>query len=231
MQLTAPDVARLFGVSESTVARWVEDENLPAREVNAQYRFDRAELLEWATVRRKRFSPSIFQEVNGDRVAELHLADAMEAGGITSDVKGSSKQDVYRMVLDGLTLPEQVDGDSLVAMLLARERSGSTAVGNGIAVPHPRYPMVLGVSRPLVRLCYLEEPLDFSGSDGKLVDTLFVMICPTVHDHLQLLARLASLLTSDSFRALLARRAGQEEILRAVRREEEAVVSDSPGSD
>ena len=49
MQLGVRDVAGLFNVSEKTVYRWVKQRKLPVYRVNEQYRFSRAELLEWAT--------------------------------------------------------------------------------------------------------------------------------------------------------------------------------------
>ena len=68
MRLTLRQVATLFSVSENTVTRWVQEENLPAQYVNSQYRFNRAELLEWAATMQRSFSPAIFQEINGDEV-------------------------------------------------------------------------------------------------------------------------------------------------------------------
>ena len=82
-------------------------------------------------------------------------------------------------------------------------------IGGGIAIPHPRYPVVLPGHLSLVRACYLEYPLDYHAADGKLVNTLFLMVCPTVHEHLQLLARLACVLRSAEFRNLLAPHIGQ----------------------
>jgi len=49
MQLTVRDVAKLLAVNEKTVYRWVQQSSLPGYRVNNQYRFNRAELLEWAT--------------------------------------------------------------------------------------------------------------------------------------------------------------------------------------
>ncbi|HPI73978.1 MAG TPA: helix-turn-helix domain-containing protein, partial [bacterium] len=49
MELTVKDVVRLFNVSERTVYRWIQSANLPAYKVNEQYRFNRVEMLEWAT--------------------------------------------------------------------------------------------------------------------------------------------------------------------------------------
>jgi nitrogen PTS system EIIA component len=62
MQLTVRDAAKLLSVSEKTVYRWINQGDLPAYRVNEQYRFNRAELLEWATARKINVSVEIFEE-------------------------------------------------------------------------------------------------------------------------------------------------------------------------
>lgn len=217
MQLTLAQVARLFSMSESTVTLWVRQGNLPAHEVSSQYRFDRAELLEWAATHDKRFSPSIFQEINGDRVAEISLADSLQRGGVSLRLGGNDRYEVFREAVNDVPVPASFDREVLLDLLMAREKSGGAAIGHGIAIPHPRYPVVLPGSGSLVRACYLEHPLDYHAADGKPVDTLFLMICPTVHEHLQLLARLACVLQSADFRNLLASRPDQTRLISAVR--------------
>jgi PTS system nitrogen regulatory IIA component len=226
MQLTLRQVAGMFSVSENTVTRWVKEDNLPAHDVKSQYRFDRAELLEWAATNRRAFSPAIFQEINGDHVAEISLADALEGGGVALRVAGEDRYEVFRAAISGLPVPESFDRDTLLDLLLSREKSGGTAIGNGIAIPHPRYPVVLPGGASVVRVCYLDRPLDYHAGDGKPVVTLFLMICPTVHEHLQLLARLACVLKSDDFRKLLQARPDKTRLVSAVRAEEVAFSQD-----
>jgi PTS system nitrogen regulatory IIA component len=217
MQLTLRQVAELFSVSENTVTRWVREENLPAHDVKSQYRFDRAELLEWAATNQRDFSPSIFQVINGDFVTKLSLADALSRGGVAMRVDGEDRYEVLRAAIAGLPLYGLFDRDNLLDLLMAREKSGGAAIGYGIAIPHPRYPIVLPGGESVVRVCYLADSLEYHAADGKPVDTLFLMICPTVHEHLQLLARLACVLKSDDFRKLLASHPDQTRLVSAVR--------------
>ena len=58
MQLSVRDLAKIFGVSENVVYRWVSNDHLPAEEINGQFRFNQAQVLEWATVRKLEMSPS-----------------------------------------------------------------------------------------------------------------------------------------------------------------------------
>ena len=100
-------------------------------------------------------------------------------------------------------------------VFLARESLGSTAIGNGIALPHVRNPVVMHVPQPMVTLCFLEHPVEFDAMDGQPVHTLFTMLSPTVRAHLQMLARLSFALRQTEFAEAISRRGSREEILQA----------------
>ena len=119
-----------------------------------------------------------------------------------------------------LRLPERVDREMMLQILLAREEMGSTGIGEGIAIPHARNPIVLHVTRPSVTLCFLERPIDFEALDGKPVQILFTLISPTIHTHLHLLSRLTYLLRDAGFKGALLGQASREELLEAARRAE-----------
>jgi PTS system nitrogen regulatory IIA component len=218
MQLTVRDAAAILNVTENTIYRWINEDNLPAHGINGQYRFSRAELLEWATLHRAQVSPNIFREDQAEETDGLDLVAALRTGGIAHNVAGSDKASVLRVVVDRLPLPEGFDREFLLQLFLAREALGATAVGQGIAIPHPRYPIILPVARPLLHLCFLAQPIDFGAANREPVHTLFVLVCPTIRMHLQMLARTACLLRDQGLRELLQRRAGAEEILASVRR-------------
>ena len=220
MQLVVRDVARLFNVSEKTVYRWIDQGTLPAYRINDQYRFNRAELLEWATSRRMNVSPEIFAEPESSVAPLPGLVDALHAGGIFYRIGGADKESVLRAVVETLRLPEEVDRDFLLRVLLAREALESTGIGDGIAIPHVRNPVVLHVSRPMITLCFLEQAVDFGALDGKPVNTVFSLISPTVRAHLRLLSRLSFALQDPGFKAVIARQGSRDEIFAEARRVE-----------
>ena len=132
-------------------------------------------------------------------------------GGIFYRLAGKDKPAVLRSVVEMLRLPDKVDREFLLQVLLAREALESTAIGDGIAIPHVRNPIVLHVPQPMVTLCFLEAPVDFGALDGQPVQTLFTLISPTVKAHLHLLSRLAfALRDPDSNRSSSDRRAGMK---------------------
>jgi PTS system nitrogen regulatory IIA component len=228
MQLTVRDVARFLNVTENAVYRWISDGDLPAEQVGGQYRFNRAELLEWASVRKLAVSPALFQR--GDAGPEQpRLDEALAAGGVHHDVPGHDRESVLRAVLERIPLPEDLERELLLEVFLSREALGSTALGDGLAIPHPRYPVVLPVPRPVIALAFPAQPVPFAARDGKPVHTLFALVCPTVRVHLQLLARLACGLRDPGFRAAVDQRRPAAEVLAAARRLEDTLhVADVP---
>jgi PTS system nitrogen regulatory IIA component len=220
MQLSIRDLTKLLNVAEATVSRWIKQRGLPAQQVGGQYRVNRAELLEWATTNNVRVSLELFDHLEADTETVPLLSEALEAGGIHYQLSGTNKDRALHALVEILPLPEGVDRELLLRLFHAREASASTAIGDGIAIPHVRNPIVLQVARPAVPLAFLAQPVDFGALDGKPVHVLFSIISPTNRNHLQLLSRLSFALHDPQLRQTLARQAPRGEIMQEVRRVE-----------
>jgi PTS system nitrogen regulatory IIA component len=217
MKISVREAARMLEVSEKTIYRWIEQKKLPVHRINDQYRFNRAELLEWATNQRVPVSVEIFREPEGEPLPSL--AEALEAGGIHYRVGGATRDEALRQVVALMRLPEEVDREYLYQMLLARETLGSTGVGDGIAIPHVRNPVVLHV-RAAATLCFLERPVDFGSLDGMPVRALFLLVSPSTRAHLHMLSRLSAALHDPKLKRLVGEQGGRDEILAAFKRVE-----------
>jgi PTS system nitrogen regulatory IIA component len=229
VKLTVRQAARLLSVSESQVYRWVDSGEIPCSMMNHQPLFSRAELLEWATARRLPVSPKMFEDGEGGP-EPIRLADALERGGVHRGVRGADRQAVLRAVVERLAIDGTDDRELLLDVLLAREQLGSTAVGDGIAIPHVRSPLVFAGSSGAVAICYLETPLDFDAPDAKPVHTLFMLVSPTIRGHLQLLSRLSLALLDPAFKAAVLARVERDEIVAEARRLEAAFPAEPDAS-
>jgi len=212
MDLTAKDAARLLNVPEDTIYTWIRNGTVPSYRVRDKYRLNRVELLEWATARNIRVSPDIFRE-NGVKPPDLLLTHALRRGGVIYELDCHDKASALRSVCDALPLPPKVDREELHSVLVAREALCSTGIGNGIAIPHPRGPIVLGIPEPQVTLSFLRNPIEYGALDKKPVNILFVIVSTTVRVHLLLLSHLMYGLQEEGFRRLLDAHAAQDQIL------------------
>ncbi len=223
MQLTIRDAARLLGVTEQVLERWVRRGELPAQLVDDRYRFNRIELLEWAAQRKIPVSAEILEEPGLASHGLPPLSQAIRAGGIHRNLPATGKEDLLRAMVDRLPAPPGFDREFLYGMVLAREHLGSTSLGNGIAIPHPREPIVLRVDEPAVGIFLPDAPVDFGG--GPPVHTLCLLVSPSTRAHLHGLASLASVLRDPGVAGLLAARAPDAAILAAVEGVERAIAA------
>ena len=219
MQLTVRDAARLLGVTEQVLERWVRRGELPAQLVDDRYRFNRIELLEWAAQRKMPVSAEILEEPGLSARALPTLSQAVRTGGIHRGLVGGDKDRLLREMVERLPAPPGFDREFLFQMV--RAHLGSTSLGNGIAIPHPREPIVLRVDRPAVAIYLADPPVDFG--DGPPVHTLCLLVSPSTRLHLHLLAAVAAALRDPAVAAKLAARAPDEEILAEIERVEGAL--------
>jgi PTS system nitrogen regulatory IIA component len=224
MQLSVKDAARFLSVSEKTIYRWIKQESIPSYRIHGFYRFNRAELIEWATSQRIGLSPDVLSTPFDD-LPLPRLSEALEAGGVYYRIEGSTREEVLADCVAHLRLPEEVDRSHLRRALLTRERIASTAIGYGIAIPHPRNPEMLHVSRSMVTLCFLDRPVDFFSLDGQPVQILFTLIVPSLRAHLHLLSKLGFLLREEKLRKLLHAQANREKIFTTLKQLEERLES------
>ncbi len=213
MNLDINDAVALMAVSDDTIYRWIRDDGLPCHRVDGQYRFNREQLLEWATARGVKVSPAMFAAPDASGAMPATFFAALAAGGIHYGVPGANKHAALAEAIGKMPLPEDMDRDLLLEVMLARESLGSTGIGDGIAIPHVRNPIVMHIAQPLVTLCFLATPVEFDAVDGKPVHTLFTIVSPTVKMHLHLLSRLAFTLRQPEFAGLIARQGPGGEIL------------------
>jgi len=218
MHLKVRDAAELLGVSTKTIYRWVSDRKIPFHQFGDQYRFERTELFEFAIQERLRPSPQLLREVEADEPGTA--AECLENGGIYYRVAGATKRAVLENALKMIKGLGQAAMDPLLEMFLAREQLASTGIGDGIAIPHTRTPLVGYVPQALLSLSFLETPIDYDALDGCPVFALFVLVTPTIRAHLQILGRLSFALKDPDFKKAVLRCDTRETILTCLKKVE-----------
>jgi PTS system nitrogen regulatory IIA component len=224
MDLTVKAAAQLLEVSEDVVFKWIKDRGLPAYRIKNQFRINRENAFEWATVNGIAISPRFLGATFKPPAAALpSLIESIGRGGIHYGIIGASIQAAMTSAVQALPLPATIKRPFLLQMLLAREAVGSTGIGEGIALPHPRNPIVLSVDKPLVSILFLDQPLDFNAIDHQPVTVFFLLISPTVRIHLHLLSRIAFAVQNSAVHTLLRSKAPAGDLLAALNAAENAI--------
>ncbi len=213
VQLTLRQAASYLGVNDTTVRRWINQRALPAHSVDERLYFNPIELWEWAVEAGVPVSRALLEDARRSPDEVPPLAELLREGGIFLDVEGSTKHEILAAFVERLPLPPEQDRRFLLEVLEAREALGSTGIGDGIAIPHVRNPIVLHIARPFLTLCLLRNPVEFDALDGKPVHALFMVVSPTVPMHLRILARLGFVLRDSKLRQMLGSQADAGEIL------------------
>jgi nitrogen PTS system EIIA component len=150
----------------------------------------------------------------------MKLTDILVRDACRVDLAGATKLEVLRELADSLARQVPgLDAGQLHQMLLEREKLGTTAMGDGIAIPHAR---IESLDRLLAVFGLSRGGVDFDSLDGQGTHLFFLLVAPGKEGsaHLLLLARLSRLLGSEAFRARLRQVQSTDELFRAIEEEE-----------
>jgi PTS system nitrogen regulatory IIA component len=151
----------------------------------------------------------------------LKITDFLDVGRIIPDLKGKDKKAVLKELADSLSARDRsLNGEILFETLLEREKISSTAIGEGVAIPHGKTSGNRKVSGIFARSL---EGVNFDSLDGGPTHLFFVLLAPedSAADHLKALARISRLLKDGAFRARLMERKTAQELFDVIKEEDE----------
>lgn len=228
MHLTVKDIADLLNVSEKTIYRMIRNETIPCFRVGGQWRFDRREITSWIEDTRQFSSRTAIRESGPEDEEGISIAEFLHRGGIHCRVPGRTKEDAIRAGLAavGEAVP-RLDTDKLFLSILEREALCPTALGSGVAVPHPRaFKKFTPIS--YLALCFLETVIPFGALDNEDVGTLFFIFPKSERRFLRIQAKLLRLLREDEILSALKRHAPPEELFALFARKEAELFGTKP---
>lgn len=143
--------------------------------------------------------------------AGMKIVDVLRREFVLDELKAQNKRDVLAE-LCGVFAKEETgaDTDSILKVLLERERLGSTGIGDGIAIPHGK---IQGLDGMMVSFGRSRQGISFDAMDGKPVHLFFLLMAPenSAGQHLKILARISRMLKDAAFRdRLLEVKAGDD---------------------
>jgi PTS system nitrogen regulatory IIA component len=207
MELKLTDVAKMLNISTKTVYRWVEGGLIPHYRVNKQYRFDQHQLEDWAASQGK-----VPKGVRAQSSRPMSLVDLIARGGIQYRVEGCT---MINAILHGAPLfPDlgSVDPSVVLETLVLREEMQCTGVGDGLALPHARHPVITDSRYEFVAIHMLETPIEADSIDGVDIHTLIYVLCAEEIRHVRVMALIAHLCRQPDFSDALRRRALRSEL-------------------
>ena len=151
----------------------------------------------------------------------MRLSEILEEDNIVLDLKAANKKKVIEELAEVIASSNPfLDKDSLVRVLLERERLGSTGIGDGVAIPHGKFQ---GVEEPIISFGRSLKGLDFESMDGEPVFLFFLLVAPesSASMHLKALARIAKILKNGALRKRLMEVSTRKEIYETIVQDDE----------
>ena len=197
MNMSVKDVAALLNVSEKTIYRMIQNETIPCFRVGGQWRFDRREIKSWIEDTREFSYKTAAEKPSTEDEEAISIAEFLHRGGIFYNVAGSAKEKAIQSCLELIRKGfPHMDAKRLFVSIMDRESLCPTAVGHGIALPHPQsFGKFTALS--YVSLCFLEKPIPFGALDNENVDILFFIFPRSEMRFLRIQSKLLRLLKDD----------------------------------
>lgn len=199
--LSARETAGILRLPMVKILRWVHQGKIPCKFKDGVCYFREEDVLKWAEEHHFILPEAEKTDPEpGDAAASLSRAVAR--GGLHTGLPGS---DIYALFSNAVKQMPFLEGNTEPALeaLLDREEIASTGIGRGVAIPHPRRVLTLGLEDPVIPVFFCEKPVDFGAVDGHPVFVLFFIFSPSTAVHLDLLSRLSYCLRSPGFLEVL----------------------------
>ncbi len=150
----------------------------------------------------------------------MKITEILAPEMVLPDLTGTTKDQVLKELAQGFSAKyPSIRLDELTAVLAERERLGSTAIGDGIAIPHGK---LRGVNKIIGAFGRHRAGVDFESLDGNPTHIFFVLLAPedSASLHLKALARVSRLLKDDGFRNRLLNATDSSEIFKLIKEED-----------
>ena len=156
----------------------------------------------------------------------MQIMDFLSKKAILIDIKSTNKEDVIKEMVDFLIEAGDVEKrnrNKLIDALMSREALGSTAIGQGIAIPHAKCDCV---DKLVAAFGLSKKGVDFDSLDGELAYIFFLLVAPqdSAGPHLKALARISRLLKDKYFRDTLRTCVDEKSIIKVITQEDEKKI-------
>ena len=153
----------------------------------------------------------------------MQIMDFLSKKAIITDLKSTKKEDIIKELVDVLIDSGEIEKrcrNKLIDALMTRESLGSTAIGQGIAIPHAKSDCV---DKLVAAFGLCKKGVDFDSLDGELAYIFFLLVAPqdSAGPHLKALARISRLLKDKYFRDTLRSCSDDKSVIKFISQEDE----------
>ncbi len=213
--MTTRELANYIKLNEKTVIRMAQNGKMPGVKIGNQWRFH-------LTTIDRYLQTDLIESSNGDLDLIIETKkDAIPLSRLTDSkfIKINSPVKTSEQVLIELCKIAYAGGltskyDNLLKELKQREQMLTTAVGNRVALPHPRHPSEQLFKEPKIIILHSKKGINFNAPDKKLASVFFMPCASTEFVHIRLLAKISKLLHDTNIVEQIINAKTKEQIMR-----------------
>lgn len=177
--------------------------HIPGHKVSGQWRFARAEINHWIETQLHTYTEQELETLEshgGEAEIEPLLTSLLSEACIAVPLPAGTRASVLKELV---VLAEQswqvYDPEAILDAIRAREEVASTALADGVAIPHPHRPLPGALGESIVAFGRTSKGIPFGAPDRGLTDLFFLVCCQNDRTHLRVLARLSRLIRRPGF--------------------------------
>lgn len=225
--MTIKEVSKYLKMNERTVYKLIQGGQIPATKLGKQWRLNKEQLNEWLGFQVAELPTEDLVHLERDhKESVIKITPLLKEENIVFNFYAQSKTQVIQKLVDVIIKNNKLtptEGEKLTQAIMERERLCSTAVGEGVAIPHPRDVVITDIKRPLLSAGVCRNGMDFESIDGKPTHLVFLLSAPRSDIHLKLMARLSRLLRDKVFRYKLVNSQVFKEFKQLVKSKEDSI--------
>nr|WP_281389124.1 PTS sugar transporter subunit IIA [Spirochaeta isovalerica] len=189
------EVASYLKLSEKTLLKMVKNGEIPCAKIANQWRFSRPMVDDWLRGKMEVVPKNDLSRLIEREFDYMPLSRLIDEDSIVLELKSVDRAGVIDELAEVAYNNKLIlDKDTLTKKLNEREDLISTAIGNGIAIPHLRKPSAAIISEPKIVIGVSPRGVDFKSPDGKPTKLFFLILSDSEVVHLRILSRLAAIL-------------------------------------
>jgi PTS system nitrogen regulatory IIA component len=187
--MTIKDVSKYLKMNERTVYKLIQAGQIPAARLGKQWRLDKQKLNEWIGFKMAEMPAEDLAHLEKDhKDAVIRIMPLLKEENIVFNFFATSKSQAIQKLVDVLSKNHKLtptQRNTLLKAVMEREKLCSTAIGEGVAIPHPRDVVIDNIKKPLIAIGISKNGMDFESIDNEPTRLIFLLSAPRSDIHLK----------------------------------------------
>ena len=202
---TLDDLVRRLGRERKVVEKMVNRGRIPGHRVGGEWRFNAIEIIHWLEQQIPEYTDDELAGVershqSSELDAVLPVSQLLKLETTQVPLEARTHRSVLESLIEVAGRTWQVwEPAAVLKAVQEREQAMSTAIGNGVAIPHPRNPLPEALGESVIAYGRTFSGIPFGGPKRQLTDIFFLVLCRDSSTHLQLLARISRMIQLPDF--------------------------------